>query len=143
MEALHQYREEGSGVDAASPRGSRRSLHTGEWLRLLAIDQDIIWKALADPTRREILDLLRKGPKMTTEIVQQFPNLSRFGVMKHLEVLRQANLVITREEGRNRINRLNAVPIRQIYERWVSKYEDAWASKLSSVKKDLEEAPDP
>lgn len=109
----------------------------------MAFDQDSIWKALADPTRREILDFLRGGARTTTEIVGQFPKLSRFGVMKHLEVLRQANLVLTREEGRNRINRLNAVPIRQIYERWVSKYEDLWASKLSSVKRDLEEDSEP
>jgi DNA-binding transcriptional ArsR family regulator len=85
-------------------------------------DLDQIWKALADPTRRTILDLLRTGPRPTTDIVERFPDLSRFAVMKHLDVLRQAALVITREEGRRRINALNAVPIRQIYERWVSNY---------------------
>ena len=97
-------------------------------------DLDQIWKALADETRRTILDFLRSGPKPTTAIVEQFPNLSRFAVMKHLDVLRQAALVVTREEGRQRINSLNAVPIRMIYERWVSKYEGIWASALLRVK---------
>jgi DNA-binding transcriptional ArsR family regulator len=95
---------------------------------------DQIWKALADETRRTILDFLRSGPKPTTAIVEQFPDLSRFAVMKHLDVLRQAALVVTREEGRQRINSLNAVPIRMIYERWVSNYEDLWANTLLRVK---------
>ena len=97
-------------------------------------DLDQIWKALADETRRTILDFLRSGPKPTTAIVEQFPDLSRFAVMKHLDVLRQAALVVTREEGRQRINMLNAVPIRMIYERWVSKYEGIWANALLRVK---------
>ena len=97
-------------------------------------DLDQIWKALADETRRTILDFLRSGPKPTTAIVEQFPDLSRFAVMKHLDVLRQAALVVTREEGRQRINSLNAVPIRMIYERWVSKYEGIWANALLRVK---------
>ena len=97
-------------------------------------DLDQIWKALADETRRTILDFLRSGPKPTTAIVEQFPDLSRFAVMKHLDVLRQAALVVTREDGRQRINSLNAVPIRMIYERWVSKYEGIWANALLRVK---------
>jgi DNA-binding transcriptional ArsR family regulator len=97
-------------------------------------DLDQIWKALADETRRTILDFLRSGPKPTTAIVEQFPDLSRFAVMKHLDVLRQAALVVTREEGRQRINSLNAVPIRMIYERWVSNYEGIWANALLRVK---------
>jgi DNA-binding transcriptional ArsR family regulator len=106
---------------------------------------DQIWKALSDETRRTILDFLRSGPKPTTAIVEQFPDLSRFAVMKHLDVLRQAALVVTREEGRQRINSLNAVPIRMIYERWVSKYEDLWASTLLRVKEMTERtaAPQP
>ena len=95
---------------------------------------DAIWKALADETRRTILDFLRSGPKPTTAIVEQFPDLSRFAVMKHLDVLRQAALVVTREEGRQRINSLNAVPIRMIYERWVCNYQDQWANTLLRVK---------
>lgn len=101
-------------------------------------DLDAVWKALSDPTRRSILDLLRKGPCTTTEIVERFPGLTRFGVMKHLAVLRDAGLVQDRWEGRRRINSLNVVPIRLIYERWVSGYQDLWASKLTSLKKSLE-----
>jgi DNA-binding transcriptional ArsR family regulator len=104
----------------------------------MANDLDPIWKALADETRRTILDFLRSGPKPTTEIVDQFPDLSRFAVMKHLDVLRQAALVVTREEGRQRINSLNAVPIRMIYERWVSNYQDLWAGALLRMKEAAE-----
>src|SRR6266480_6605038 len=103
-------------------------------------DLDQIWKALADETRRTILDFLRSGPKTTTTIVEQFPDLSRFAVMKHMDALRQAALVITREDGRRRINALNAVPIRMIYERWVSNYEDIWANTLLRVKAAAERA---
>ncbi len=99
---------------------------------------DQVWKALADPTRREILDLLRDGPRQTTEVVEQFPHLSRFGVMKHLDVLREAGLVNTRSEGRLRINSLNAAPLRQIIERWISKYEAYWANTLLRVKDSAE-----
>ena len=106
-------------------------------------DLDQIWKALSDETRRTILDFLRSGPKPTTAIVEQFPDLSRFAVMKHLDVLRQAALVVTREEGRQRINALNAVPIRMIYERWVSKYEGIWASALLRIKEASEEPASP
>ncbi len=98
-----------------------------------------VWKALSDTTRREILDLLRTGPRTTSEIVEQFPHLSRFGVMKHVDVLREAGLVNTRSEGRRRVNSLNAVPIRQIYEHWVSNYEERWASQLISLKDSLEQ----
>ncbi|BDC51073.1 transcriptional regulator [Bryobacterales bacterium F-183] len=101
-------------------------------------DLDPVWKALSDPTRRSILDLLRTGPKTTTEIVEAFPHLTRFGVMKHLDVLRDADLVQTREEGRQRINSLNAVPIRQIYERWVSQYMEFWSDRLLRIKNDFE-----
>ncbi len=103
-------------------------------------DFDHVWKALSDPTRREILDLLRDGPRQTTEVVEQFPDLSRFGVMKHLEVLREAGLVNTRSEGRRRINSLNVAPIRQITERWISKYEAYWTNTLLRVKEVAEES---
>jgi len=101
-------------------------------------DLDPVWKALSDPTRRAILDLLHKGPRLTTEIVEAFPQMTRFGVMKHLDVLREAGLVLTREDGRQRVNSLNAVPIRQIYERWVSRYQEFWADSLLRLKDDLE-----
>ena len=100
---------------------------------------DHIWKALSDPTRREILDLLRDGPRQTTQIVDQFPQLSRFGVMKHLDTLREAGLVNTRSEGRRRINSLNVTPIRQIMERWIHKYEAYWTNTLLRVKDAVED----
>ena len=87
----------------------------------MAEDLDHVWKALSDPTRRQILDLLRDGPQQTTHIVDRFPQLSRFGVMKHLDGLREAGLVSTRSEGRLRINLLNAAPLRDIKERWIGK----------------------
>jgi DNA-binding transcriptional ArsR family regulator len=105
-------------------------------------DLDVIWKALADETRRSILDCLRDGPKNTTDIVERFPELSRFGVMKHLQVLRDATLVITRVEGRMCVNSLNAVPIRLIYERWVSKFAEHWAMTLIGLKESLEQTPE-
>ncbi len=99
---------------------------------------DGVWKALSDSTRRSILDLLRQGPRTTTQIVEAFPHLSRFGVMKHIEVLREAGLIHTREERRQRINSLNVVPIRQIYERWVGRFEELWSSHLLRIKEDAE-----
>ena len=104
----------------------------------MAKDLDPVWKALSDPTRRQILDVLRDGPCQTTEIVDQFPQLSRFAVMKHLDVLREAGLVRTRREGRLRINSLNAAPIRDILERWIGKYEAYWSNTLLRVKESAE-----
>jgi DNA-binding transcriptional ArsR family regulator len=95
---------------------------------------DAVWKALSDPTRRAILDLLRSRPRTTTEIVERFPKLTRFGVMKHIEVLREAELVHTREAGRQRVNSLNVVPIREIYERWVGPFQEFWSNELLRIK---------
>jgi DNA-binding transcriptional ArsR family regulator len=100
----------------------------------LADQLDPVWKALSDPTRRAILDFLRDRARTTTEIVDAFPHLSRFGVMKHLDVLRQAHLVHTREVGRQRVNSLNVVPIRQIYERWVGPFQELWSGDLLRIK---------
>lgn len=99
---------------------------------------DQVWRALADPTRRDLLDLLRTGPKTTGHLTQEFPALTRFAVMKHLTVLEEASLITVSRKGRERFNHLNAVPLRQIYERWVSKYEDSWASSMLSLKKHAE-----
>jgi DNA-binding transcriptional ArsR family regulator len=104
----------------------------------MAKDLDHVWKALSDPTRREILDQLRDGPRQTTEIVGCFPNLSRFGVMKHLEILREAGLVKTHSEGRRRINSLNAAPIREIMERWIGKFDAYWSNMLLRAKETAE-----
>lgn len=105
-------------------------------------DLDHIWKALSDPTRRSILDILRLGPETTTSIVERFPDMTRFAVMKHLDVLRDAGLVNTQVDGRRRINSLNAVPIRQIYERWVSPFAELWSSTLLRLKDDVEKGTD-
>jgi DNA-binding transcriptional ArsR family regulator len=107
----------------------------------IADELDLVWKALSDPTRRAILDFLRDRPRTTTEIVERFPQMTRFGVMKHLEVLRQAQLVDTREAGRQRVNSLNVVPIRQIYERWVGPFQELWTGELLQIKELAERNP--
>ncbi len=99
---------------------------------------DPIWKALSDPTRRAILDALRDGPRTTTELVDLFPELTRFAVMKHMEVLREAGLLLTRAEGRRRINSLNVVPIQQVFERWISPFQALWAGQLLGLKRRVE-----
>lgn len=98
---------------------------------------DPVWKALADPTRRELLDLLRTGARTTGELASAFP-MSRIGVMKHLAILESAGLVVTRKDGRQRWNHLNAVPLRRIYERWVSRYESDWAQSLLTLGRAVE-----
>lgn len=98
-----------------------------------------VWRALANPHRRKMLDMLREGPLTTGDLSAAFPELSRFAVMQHLGVLTEANLIIIRREGRQRFNYLNAVPIREIYERWVSRYEGHWAGALLGLKRALEQ----
>ena len=99
---------------------------------------DAVWKALGDPTRRALLDAMRDGPRTTGDLAERFPEMTRFGVMKHLGVLVGAGLVVTEKRGRERWNHLNAVPLRRIYERWVSRYEDQWAGSLERLKKQAE-----
>jgi DNA-binding transcriptional ArsR family regulator/uncharacterized protein YndB with AHSA1/START domain len=100
-------------------------------------DLEIVWKALSDLTRREILDLLRTAPRTTGELAEAFPS-SRFAVMKHLRVLEEAGLVLSRKQGRERWNHLNAVPIQRLYERWVRPYEAHWAERLIRLKGTIE-----
>jgi DNA-binding transcriptional ArsR family regulator len=100
---------------------------------------DAIFPALADPTRRGILDLLRERPRTTGDIAAGFPT-TRFAVMKHLAVLEDAGLIAVRREGRERWNYLNAVPLQMLYERWVKRYEALWASKLTGLKSQIEGA---
>jgi len=88
-----------------------------------------IWFALADPTRRRILDLLRERPQITGEIASHF-EVSRIAVMRHLQVLAAAGLVTSRKRGRERWHYLNAVPLQQMYERWVDTHSASWASGL-------------
>jgi DNA-binding transcriptional ArsR family regulator len=85
------------------------------------MDSDTVWRALASPHRRAILDELREGPRTTGQISRSMPELSRFAVMQHLQVLEEAKLVLYRREGRSRLNYSNAVPLQEIYERWVTK----------------------
>jgi DNA-binding transcriptional ArsR family regulator len=99
---------------------------------------DPVWRALADPTRRALLDLLRNGPRTTKALAARF-DMSRFGVMKHLGVLEGAGLVVVRRKGRERYNHLNAVPIQQLHRRWVSRYAESTASSLLELKTMLEE----
>lgn len=101
-------------------------------------DLDAVWKALANSTRRDILDLLAAGPQTTTELSDAFPDLSRFAVMQHLKVLDEADLLIVRRSGRQRFNYLNPVPIQQISDRWISRYQRPWAEALIDVKRELE-----
>jgi len=100
---------------------------------------DKVFKALADPTRRGLLDeLFERDGQTLTELEERLP-MSRFGVMKHLKVLEEAALVTTRKRGREKLHFLNPVPIRLVYERWVSKYAESWAAGLSQLKTDLEQ----
>lgn len=100
-------------------------------------DLDPVWRALANPVRRRILDLLRERPRTTGEIAEVLGE-NRFVVMQHLGLLREALLVAVEADGRRRINHLNPVPIRQIYERWVGKYQGDWASALVGLKHTVE-----
>lgn len=106
-------------------------------------EQDAVWKALSDATRRRLLDLLRDQPRTTGELCAHFPGVSRFAVMKHLRVLRGAGLAIERREGRQVWHHLNAVPIRLIYVRWVSRFADSWATSLVALKRMMETEPNP
>jgi DNA-binding transcriptional ArsR family regulator len=99
---------------------------------------DEVFRALADPTRRRLLDeLFREDGQTLGALEERFP-MSRFGVMKHLRLLEEAGLVVTRREGREKRHFLNAVPIRLVHDRWVSKYAEPWAAALSDLKTRLE-----
>ena len=99
---------------------------------------DEVFKALADPTRRSLLDeLFRQDGQTLTALVARF-ELTRFGVMKHLKLLEEAGLVLTRRHGREKLHFLNPVPIRLVHDRWVSKYAEPWAAALSDLKQRLE-----
>src|SRR5437763_12679832 len=100
---------------------------------------DAVFRALADPTRRTLLDeLFRQDGQSLGALEAQLP-MTRFGVMKHLRVLEEADLVVTRRRGREKHHFLNPVPIRLVHDRWVSKYAEPWAAGLSELKDKLEE----
>lgn len=93
----------------------------------------LVWRALADPSRRKLLDLLKEQPGTTGELCEFF-EFSRFAVMKHLRVLQHANLVIAEPRGRERLNHLNPIPIQQIYERWIRPYQVISAERILRLK---------
>jgi uncharacterized protein YndB with AHSA1/START domain len=100
---------------------------------------DAVFRALADPTRRSLLDELFREDGQTLSALQQRFSMTRFGVMKHLKQLEAAGLVVTRRRGREKLHFLNPVPIRLVHDRWVSKYAEPWAAALSELKNRLEE----
>ncbi|MGB5953245.1 MAG: metalloregulator ArsR/SmtB family transcription factor [Ornithinimicrobium sp.] len=102
-------------------------------------DLDTVWQALANPWRRRILDVLRDGPLSTGELVAALGS-QRHQVIAHLNVLRSADLVVVEQQGRQRLNHLNPVPIGQIYRRWVSAYEGAWTDALIGLQRTVETA---
>src|SRR5215510_4213575 len=99
---------------------------------------DEVFRALADPTRRSLLDeLFREDGQTLNALEARFP-MTRFGVMKHLKQLEEAGLVVSRRQGREKLHHLNPVPIRLVHDRWVSKYAEPWAAGLSGLKQELE-----
>jgi uncharacterized protein YndB with AHSA1/START domain len=100
---------------------------------------DEVFRALADPTRRSLLDALFEQDGQTLGSLEQRLPMTRFGVMKHLRVLEEAGLVITRRRGREKLHYLNAVPIRLVHDRWVSKYAEPWAATLAELETRLED----
>lgn len=100
---------------------------------------DDVFKALADRTRRRLLDELFERDGQSLSALEERLPMSRFGVAKHLKVLEGAGLVTTRKRGREKLHFLNPVPIREVHDRWVSKYAEPWASALTELKRDLEE----
>lgn len=101
-------------------------------------DQDAVFKALADPTRRALLDRLFARDGLTLTELESELDMTRFGVMKHLRILEQARLVITRRSGRKKHHYLNPVPIRLIHDRWIDKYTERHVSALTELKAQLE-----
>ncbi len=102
-------------------------------------DDDLVFRALADPTRRFLLDqLFVRDGRTLTELESKLA-MTRFGVMKHLRVLEDANLVVTRRQGREKLHYLNPVPIRLIHDRWIDKYAERPVSALADLKRDLED----
>src|SRR5213595_2355273 len=102
-------------------------------------DDDRVFKALADPTRRHLLDRLFERDGRSLGKLESELEMTRFGVMKHLRVLEDAALVVTRRSGREKLHYLNPVPIRLIHDRWISKYTEPWAAGLVGLKRELED----
>jgi DNA-binding transcriptional ArsR family regulator len=103
------------------------------------MDDDAVFKALADPSRRLLLDLLFERDGRTLTELDAELEMTRFGVMKHLKVLQEAGLVLAQKRGREKLHFLNPVPIRQIHDRWIDKYTEHRVSALLDLKNELEE----
>src|SRR5215468_4304481 len=101
-------------------------------------DEDLVFKALADPTRRSLLDRLFQRDGRTLTELESDLEMTRFGVMKHLKVLEEAGLVVTRKDGREKLHFLNPVPIRLVHDRWIDKYTERQVSALVDLKHELE-----
>jgi DNA-binding transcriptional ArsR family regulator len=101
-------------------------------------DDDRVFKALADPTRRFLLDLLFAREGQTLTELESAVEMTRYGVMKHLKVLEEADLVVTRRSGREKLHFLNAVPIREVHDRWIDKYTERHVAALIDLKNGLE-----
>ena len=101
-------------------------------------DDDRVFKALADPTRRFLLDLLFAREGQTLTELESAVEMTRYGVMKHLKVLEEAGLVVTRRSGREKLHFLNAVPIREVHDRWIDKYTERHVAALVDLKHELE-----
>ena len=99
---------------------------------------DEVFRALADPTRRALLDELFRSDGQTLTALGEHFAMTRFGVMKHLALLEEAGLVVTRRRGREKLHFLNPVPIRLVHDRWVSKFAEPWTAALSDLKRELE-----
>jgi DNA-binding transcriptional ArsR family regulator len=104
-----------------------------------AMDDDRVFKALADPTRRLLLDRLFERDGRTLGELESQVEMTRFGVMKHLRILEDAGLVVTRRSGREKLHYLNPVPIRLVHDRWIDKYTEGPASLLADLKRALED----
>jgi DNA-binding transcriptional ArsR family regulator len=102
------------------------------------VDDDRVFKALADPTRRFLLDLLFAREGQTLTELESAVEMTRYGVMKHLKVLEEAGLVVTRRSGREKLHFLNAVPIREVHDRWIDKYTERHVAALIDLKNELE-----
>jgi DNA-binding transcriptional ArsR family regulator len=101
-------------------------------------DDDRVFKALADPTRRFLLDLLFAREGQTLTELESAVQMTRYGVMKHLKVLEEAGLVVARRSGREKLHFLNAVPIREVHDRWIDKYTERHVAALIDLKNELE-----
>ncbi len=99
---------------------------------------DRVMQALADQTRRDILDLLRAEALSAGDIAEHFPSISRPAVSQHLTVLREADLVTTEKKGRHRIYRLNPIPLEDLWKNWLSRYETVWQERLETLKQVVE-----